>query len=122
MLKYYLLSLAVSDLLAGCMVTPLSVYPALVRQWVYGDQTCRLVGYLMVTLWATQAYTLMWIGVDRYLAITKPLRYETTQTKVRCGLQWHWQIQEQLSGGAKPTLLGGGLNREKSHNIELKNG
>ncbi|XP_043208756.1 probable G-protein coupled receptor 21 [Amphibalanus amphitrite] len=83
-IKYYLLSLAASDLLAGCVVAPLSVYPALVHQWVYGAHVCRLMGYLKVTLWASQAYTLMWIGVDRYLAIVKPLRYDTIQTKVRC--------------------------------------
>lgn len=26
----------------------------------------------------------MWISVDRYLAVRKPLRYETVQTKTRC--------------------------------------
>jgi len=50
-------------------VVPLSVYPALVRRWVYGDIVCRLVGYLEVTLWAVSVYTFMWISVDRYLAI-----------------------------------------------------
>ncbi|XP_037074291.1 G-protein coupled receptor 52-like [Pollicipes pollicipes] len=104
-LKYYLLSLAASDLLAGCVVAPLSVYPALVHRWVYGAQVCRLVGYLKVTLWATQAYTLMWIGVDRYLAIVKPLRYETIQTKVRCQC---WTAVSWLSAMVLccPPLLG----------------
>ena len=70
----YLLSLAVVDLLCGLLVVPLSVYPALVQRWVYGDLVCRLVGYLEVTLWAVTVYTFMWISVDRYLAIRKPLR------------------------------------------------
>lgn len=65
----YLLSLASADLLCGLLVVPLSVYPALVRRWVYGDIVCRLVGYLEVTLWAVSVYTFMWISVDRYLAI-----------------------------------------------------
>ncbi|EFA09248.1 probable G-protein coupled receptor 52 isoform X1 [Tribolium castaneum] len=80
----YLLSLAVADLLCGLLVVPLSVYPAVVREWVYGDIVCRLVGYLEVTLWAVTVYTFMWISVDRYLAVRKPLRYETLQTKTRC--------------------------------------
>ncbi|XP_019876957.1 G-protein coupled receptor 52 [Aethina tumida] len=80
----YLLSLAVADLLCGLLVVPLSVYPAVVRDWVYGDIVCRLVGYLEVTLWAVTVYTFMWISVDRYLAVRKPLRYETVQTKTRC--------------------------------------
>lgn len=37
-----------------------------------------------VTLWAVTVYTFMWISVDRYLAVRKPLRYETLQTKTRC--------------------------------------
>lgn len=68
-INYYLLSLASADLLCGVLVVPLSVYPALVRRWVYGDIVCRLVGYLEVTLWAVSVYTFMWISVDRYLAI-----------------------------------------------------
>ncbi|XP_014215383.1 G-protein coupled receptor 52 isoform X1 [Copidosoma floridanum] len=83
-MNYYLLSLALADLLCGLLVVPFSVYPALVRRWVYGDVVCRLVGYLEVTLWAISVYTFMWISVDRYLAIRKPLRYETVQTKTRC--------------------------------------
>lgn len=68
-INYYLLSLASADLLCGLLVVPLSVYPALMRRWVYGDIVCRLVGYLEVTLWAISVYTFMWISVDRYLAI-----------------------------------------------------
>lgn len=44
----YLLSLAVADLLCGVIVVPLSVYPAIVKEWVYGDVLCRLIGYLEV--------------------------------------------------------------------------
>ncbi|XP_045584688.1 probable G-protein coupled receptor 21 [Procambarus clarkii] len=83
-IMYYLMSLGVSDLVAGVVVVPLSVYPALVQRWVYGDALCGLAGYLETTLWFAQLCTFMWISVDRYLAIRKPLRYETVQTKTRC--------------------------------------
>ncbi|CAH1101505.1 unnamed protein product [Psylliodes chrysocephalus] len=83
-INYYLLSLAVADLLCGLLVVPLSVYPAVVSEWVYGDIICRVIGYLEVTLWAVTVYTFMWISVDRYLSVRKPLRYETLQTKTRC--------------------------------------
>ncbi|CAB3378787.1 Hypothetical predicted protein, partial [Cloeon dipterum] len=83
-INYYLLSLAVADLLCGLLVVPLSVYPAIVQHWVYGDMVCRLTGYVEVTLWSVSVYTFMWISVDRYLAIRKPLRYDTVQTKTRC--------------------------------------
>ncbi|KAF7272529.1 G-protein coupled receptor DopEcR [Rhynchophorus ferrugineus] len=101
----YLLSLAVADLLCGVIVVPLSVYPAIVKDWVYGDVICRLVGYLEVTLWAVTVYTFMWISVDRYLAVRKPLRYETLQTKTRgqCWMAFTWISAAML---CCPPLLG----------------
>lgn len=101
----YLLSLAVADLLCGLFIVPLSVYPALVQDWVYGDIVCRVVGYLEVTLWAVTVYTFMWISVDRYLAARKPLRYETIQTKTRCQC---WMAFTWISAAMMccPPLLG----------------
>ncbi|XP_022223383.1 beta-2 adrenergic receptor isoform X2 [Drosophila obscura] len=87
-INYYLLSLAIADLLCGLLVVPFSVYPALTGEWMYGDILCRFTGYLEVTLWAVSVYTFMWISVDRYLAVRKPLRYETVQTKTRFLLQF----------------------------------
>ncbi|XP_074035002.1 G-protein coupled receptor DopEcR isoform X1 [Leptinotarsa decemlineata] len=104
-INYYLLSLAVADLLCGLLVVPLSVYPSVVGEWVYGDIICRLVGYLEVTLWAVTMYTFMWISVDRYLAVRKPLRYETLQTKTRCQC---WMVFTWISSAMLccPPLLG----------------
>lgn len=101
----YIVSLSVADLLCGLLVVPLSVYPALVEQWVYGDLVCRLVGYVQVTLWAVTVYTFMWISVDRYLAVRKPLRYETVQTKTRCQC---WMAFTWISAAMMccPPLLG----------------
>lgn len=73
-IMYYLMSLGVADLVAGVVVVPLSVYPALVQHWVYGKGVCGFAGYIEITIWFAQLYTFMWISVDRYLAIRKPLR------------------------------------------------
>ncbi|XP_050542342.1 beta-1 adrenergic receptor [Daktulosphaira vitifoliae] len=83
-MNVYLVSLALADLLYGVLVVPFSVYPALVQNWVYGDIACSLIGYIEVSLWAVSAYTLMWISVDRYIAVRKPVRYFTVQTRTRC--------------------------------------
>lgn len=47
----------------------------------------------------------MWISVDRYLAVRKPLRYETIQTKTRCQC---WMAFTWISGAMLccPPLLG----------------
>ncbi|XP_076343617.1 melatonin receptor pdcr-1-like [Tachypleus tridentatus] len=83
-MDYYILSLITADLLCGVLIIPLSVYPAIMREWIYGDFLCRVTGFVELTLWSVTTYTFMWIAVDRYLAIRKPLRYDTIQTKTRC--------------------------------------
>ncbi|KAF9811659.1 hypothetical protein SFRURICE_011022 [Spodoptera frugiperda] len=104
-INYYLLSLAVADLLIGVFVVPLSVYPAITGRWMFGDLMCRLAGYVEVTLWSVSVYTFMWISVDRYLAVRKPLRYETVQTRTRsqCWMVFTWISAAML---CCPPLLG----------------
>uniref|UniRef100_T1JA05 G-protein coupled receptors family 1 profile domain-containing protein n=1 Tax=Strigamia maritima TaxID=126957 RepID=T1JA05_STRMM len=102
---YYVLSLAAADLLCGILVVPLSVYPAVGRRWVYGEFVCRIEGYLEVCLWSVSVYTFMWISVDRYLAVKKPLRYETLQTRTRCQC---WMVFTWITAAflCCPPLLG----------------
>ncbi|XP_013181485.1 PREDICTED: probable G-protein coupled receptor 52 isoform X3 [Papilio xuthus] len=104
-INYYLLSLAVADLLCGLLVVPLSVHAAAVGRWVFGGLVCRLTGYIEVTLWSVSVYTFMWISVDRYLAVRKPLRYETVQTRTRsqCWMVFTWISAAML---CCPPLLG----------------
>ena len=104
-MNYYLISLAAADLLAGLLVVPLSIYPALTDSWAFGDVLCSIAGYVEATLWAVSVYSFMWISVDRYLAIRKPLRYETVQTPSRCQC---WVIFTWLTSmlACCPPLLG----------------
>uniref|UniRef100_A0A182JDQ9 G-protein coupled receptors family 1 profile domain-containing protein n=1 Tax=Anopheles atroparvus TaxID=41427 RepID=A0A182JDQ9_ANOAO len=116
-INYYLLSLAVADLLCGLFIVSVSVYPAFYGEWVYPDVVCRMVGYLEVTLWSISVYTFMWISVDRYLAVRKPLRYETIQTKTRCQC---WMAFTWISAAMLccPPLLGyNKANYSKETNI-----
>lgn len=108
MVFWYVLSLAGADLCCGVLIVPLSVYPALLSKWVYGDILCRLAGYVAVTLWTISVYTMMWMSVDRYLAVRKPLRYETVQTKTRCQC---WVVFTWISSAmlCSPPLLDFGL-------------
>ncbi|CAG9799997.1 unnamed protein product [Chironomus riparius] len=92
-INIYLLSLAFADLICGLVIVPLSIYPAIQSAepgfkeqdtWVYGHLACRITGYVEITLFSISMFTFMWISVDRYLAVRKPLRYDTVQTKTRC--------------------------------------
>lgn len=114
-MNYYLISLATADLLAGVLVVPLSIYPALTDgSWVLGDVLCSIAGYVEATLWAVSVYSFMWISVDRYLAIRKPLRYETVQTPSRCQC---WVIFTWLTSmlACCPPLLQGSTGYAKPY-------
>lgn len=104
---YYLVSLAVTDLLCGTLVTPLSVYAALDDNWSFSNSQvlCKAEAYVEVMLWTSTAYVFMWIGVDRYAALTRPNRYEIEQTPTRCKC---WIIFTWITSALLccPTLFG----------------
>ena len=104
-MHHYMLSLAIADLVCGVVLVPLCVYPSLTHQWVYGDTMCRICGYLTATLWTVSVYTCMWIGVDRYIAVRKPVRYDVVQTQTRCQC---WVFFTWVMGAALccPPILG----------------
>lgn len=83
--KFLLRSLAVTDLLIG-IVVGFAVSPAIMDYWPYGDVFCKLIGSLGTFLSTTSSLTLMCISLDRYLAVTKPLRYIVIVTLSRARL------------------------------------
>ncbi|KAL3990268.1 7 transmembrane receptor (rhodopsin family) protein [Acanthocheilonema viteae] len=84
---YYMVSLSAADLLCSVAIIPTSMYSALAPDWQFmGDNSlvCKCSVYLEIVLLANTAYTLAWIGIDRYAALMKPQRYEAEQTITRC--------------------------------------
>ncbi|OZC10154.1 7 transmembrane receptor [Onchocerca flexuosa] len=84
---YYMISLSAADLLCSVAIIPASMYSALAPEWQFmGDNSlvCKCSVYLEVVLFASTAYTLAWIGIDRYVALMRPQRYEAEQTITRC--------------------------------------
>jgi len=75
------LSLAVADLLVGLCVLPFSLGVHLHKGlWPFGLVLCQL--WLAADVWLCTAsiYNLLAIGLDRFLAVTRPLRYTALMT------------------------------------------
>uniref|UniRef100_A0A3Q3QQ00 G-protein coupled receptors family 1 profile domain-containing protein n=1 Tax=Monopterus albus TaxID=43700 RepID=A0A3Q3QQ00_MONAL len=90
-----LLSLAVSDVFAGLVVTPVEV----VRHttcWLIGDLMCFLYNYVSCIIDVASVVNLVLISVDRYVAICCPLHYSTritvTRVKICLGLCWLYSV------------------------------
>ena len=79
--NYFILSLAVTDLCIGILVMPFSAVNTLHWEWPLGAIFCNIYTSFDVMLCTVSILTLFAISLDRYFAVTIPLRYPQ---KVSC--------------------------------------
>ncbi|EPB71814.1 7 transmembrane receptor [Ancylostoma ceylanicum] len=81
--NFYLLNLAVADLLRSVVCMPLTLLSELTKCWLLGPMMCKAVAYLQPVGVCASAYTLAVIAVERYYAICRPLQSRKWRTKKR---------------------------------------
>ncbi|XP_077000258.1 putative G-protein coupled receptor 21 [Tamandua tetradactyla] len=84
--SYFIQTMAYADLLVGvsCLVPSLSLlqYPLPIEE----SLTCQILGFVVSVLKSVSMASLACISIDRYIAITKPLTYNTLITPWRLRL------------------------------------
>ena len=101
----FIVSLALSDLLVGVVVTPFALAYELLGDWPLGAHLCDLWVSMDVICCTASIINLCIISFDRYNAITRPLRYALKRTLPRAftmiAIGWIYS-----AGIAIPPLLG----------------
>ncbi|XP_063532856.1 RYamide receptor-like [Cydia strobilella] len=73
--NYFIVNLAVGDILMTLFCVPFSFVSMLVlRYWPFGAVMCKVVNYSQAVSVLVSAYTLLAISIDRYMAIMRPLK------------------------------------------------
>ncbi len=90
--NYFLVSLAVADLLVACFAMTFNATVAITGHWKFGYYICDLWNSLDVHFSTVSTLHLCCISVDRYYAIVRPLKYTSYMTVkvawVMIGVAW----------------------------------
>ncbi|KAM7416195.1 hypothetical protein PAMA_018320 [Pampus argenteus] len=80
---YFIVNLAVADLLLSSTVLPFSAIFEILDRWVFGRVFCNVWAAVDVLCCTASIMSLCVISVDRYIGVSYPLRYPAIMTKRR---------------------------------------
>ena len=98
--NYYIISLALSDILQALCTMPLSIGLAATSDWPFGTPACYFAAIVKLSLAQISIYNMALMALNRYYKIVKPAKYQTTFTKkfiiVTASLAWIGPIFNSL--------------------------
>lgn len=72
--NYFIMNLAVGDMLITLLCVPFTSFALLNQYWPFGSFLCPVVNYSMALSVFVSAYTLVAISIDKYMVIMWPLK------------------------------------------------
>ncbi|XP_041949640.1 alpha-1A adrenergic receptor [Alosa sapidissima] len=81
--NYFIINLAIADLLLGTTVLPVSATLEILNSWVFGRIFCDIWAAVDVLCCTASIMSLCVISIDRYIGVRYPLQYPTIVTEKR---------------------------------------
>ncbi|XP_041066169.1 adrenoceptor alpha 1Aa [Carcharodon carcharias] len=81
--NYFIVNLAIADLLLSCTVLPFSATLEILRHWAFGRVFCNVWAAMDVLCSTASIMSLCVISIDRYIGVSYPVRHPTIMTERR---------------------------------------
>ncbi|KAG8034972.1 hypothetical protein G9C98_008048 [Cotesia typhae] len=114
--NYFIVSLALADLLVAVVVMPFAVYVLVNGAWALSAFICDFYIAMDVTCSTSSIFNLVAISIDRYIAVTQPIKYakHKNSTRVWMTILLVWAISAAIGS---PIVLG--LNNTPERQLDL---
>ncbi|KAJ4919263.1 hypothetical protein JOQ06_007889 [Pogonophryne albipinna] len=99
--NYFIINLALADLLLGSTVLPVSASLEILDHWVFGRVFCDVWAALDVLCCSASILSLCLISIDRFVGVSRPLQYRciVTETRALLGMLGVWILAAVISVG-----------------------
>ncbi|XP_057326555.1 orexin/Hypocretin receptor type 1-like isoform X1 [Microplitis mediator] len=81
--NYFLVNLAVADLMVIIFCLPSTVIWDVTETWLLGETLCKILPYLQTVSVSVSILTLTFISIDRWYAICFPLEFKSTTKRAK---------------------------------------
>ncbi|XP_055940221.1 dopamine D2-like receptor isoform X1 [Argiope bruennichi] len=111
--NYFIVSLAFADLLVAAVVMPFAVYVLVNGDWELSDTLCDFYIAVDVTCSTASIFNLVAISIDRYIAVTQPIKYSKhkNSTRVSLTIAIVWLVSAAIGS---PIVLGLNTSPERT--------
>ncbi|KAJ8372957.1 hypothetical protein AAFF_G00272810 [Aldrovandia affinis] len=121
--NYFLLSLAVADLVLGAVSMNLYTTYVIMGRWALGSLACDVWLAIDYVVSNASVLSLLLICLDRFLSVTRPLTYRAKRTRRRAALLigLAWAVSFLLWGPATllwPYMAAGGAERQGAERLK----
>ncbi|XP_077999728.1 QRFP-like peptide receptor [Glandiceps talaboti] len=93
----FLINLAVADLVMAIVCIPFTALNSIIGWWPFGGFACAFIVYMQQVSVTVSIYTLMAIGIDRYIGVVHPLRKNIPALKHGIVIAVIWVVSMTMS-------------------------